>query len=636
MTESNYSVNRCSTYDISIHPLISFYDNDAPTTAITVVVIVVVIALPLIIIVVAVVVTALPLVIVVIVIALPLIIVVVVDVIALPLIVNVVVIECHDVSYDSGFDFYNFGCKSIWRECINAITEMCQIPFDLKSLLQTNTNAHNPGIYMRLMSAGLAYLREIGMKVVNDEILRIQLPTITEIIEAGQVSIYDAYVSKYWSPPEYSLELSPPDIFTWSMAKMHIRAAGEFEAIFTGPFLIPPVPIRGQFETLFGHVSLTIAVRLARTRAGAPMVQSSYCRANVGYVDLNVRNTGVITDFFINTFKAFIIAHFKPIVEDRICQMIKNMINKDMNYILATMPLQIPINENSVDVLGISFDLPSRRPLSKLGEIGGKNVTLLNIINNLRQKNLILDYRLIRDPLIAYETIEILSRGEISWNGHGGTPFYPPNIYIPPPKGVHMAEFIATDYIVNSLLFHAYKQKYMDFIIGPESSPQFKTLLLTTCENGYCIGEYLGELSRQYPDREVEIHFLTRKIIRADTKMTSNINLWLNQTRIVGNVSIENLDFKLLESRVQDVDQATFGDLGLFGAEFLEQLLTDILRVGIIIPTMKGVILKNPRLSLHDRYLKVQTYFRLDEEFASKLIQGAVKQTFKSMTSSGI
>ncbi|VDK30563.1 unnamed protein product [Gongylonema pulchrum] len=76
-----------------------------------------------------------------------------------------------------------------------------------------------------------------------------------------------------------------------------------------------------------------------------------------------------------------------------------------------------------------------------------------------------------------------------------------------------MVEFIATDYVVNSLLYHAYKQKYMDFIIGPESGPQLKSLLLTTCESGYCIGEYLGELSRQYPNREVEIHFSTRKVV---------------------------------------------------------------------------------------------------------------------------
>lgn len=73
---------------------------------------------------------------------------------------------------------------------LSQISEMCQISFDLKSLLQTNTNVHNPGIHMRLMSSGLAYLREIGMKIVNDEILRIQLPTITEAIEAGQVNKY--------------------------------------------------------------------------------------------------------------------------------------------------------------------------------------------------------------------------------------------------------------------------------------------------------------------------------------------------------------------------------------------------------------------------------------------------------------
>lgn len=77
--------------------------------------------------------------------------------------------------------------------------------------------------------------------------------------------------------------------------------------------------------------------------------------------------------------------------------------------------------------------------------------------------------------------------------------------------------------------------------------------------------------------------------------MTCSINLWLNKTTINGNVSIENLDFKLLESRVRDVDQTTFGDLGLFGAQFLEQLLNDILQVGIIMPNMRGIVLRNPK-----------------------------------------
>lgn len=41
----------------------------------------------------------------------------------------------------------------------------------------------------------------------------------------------------------------------------------------------------------------------------------------------------------------------------------------------------------------------------------------------------------------------IKSHGEISFGGLGGTPFFPPNVLIPQPQGVHMAEFFGTDYI---------------------------------------------------------------------------------------------------------------------------------------------------------------------------------------------
>ena len=77
--------------------------------------------------------------------------------------------------------------------------------------------------------------------------------------------------------------------------------------------------------------------------------------------------------------------------------------------------------------------------------------------------------------------------------------------------------------------------------------------------------------------------------------MTSNVNLWIERTHIVGNASIENLDFKLLEASIRDVDQSTFADLGLFGAEFLEKLLTEILQMGLVLPTMRGVVLRSPR-----------------------------------------
>ena len=98
-------------------------------------------------------------------------------------------------------------------------------------------------------------------------------------------------------------------------------------------------------------------------------MQTAYCKSTVGYVDLNVRNTGVLTDLFINGFKgtvvfssrysllvtlfiivnvpnfrffpAFIIGQYKPMVEARMCSMIEKMLNHDMNLLLATMPLKV-------------------------------------------------------------------------------------------------------------------------------------------------------------------------------------------------------------------------------------------------------------------------------------------------------
>uniref|UniRef100_A0A183BQ45 BPI2 domain-containing protein n=1 Tax=Globodera pallida TaxID=36090 RepID=A0A183BQ45_GLOPA len=193
------------------------------------------------------------------------------------------------------------------------------------------------------------------------------------------------------------------------------------------------------------------------------------------------------------------------------------------------------------------------------------------------------------------------------------------------------------------------------------SSPQLKDVLLTTCASGFCIGEYLGSLGQQFPGRQVEIHFSAKKapimvfvegrarfrlhgkmdlfvrpenasqrlelVLRSETTMTSNVNLWIERNQILGNATVENLDFKLVGTNVHDVEQSSFADLGLFGAEFLEKLLTEILQIGLLLPSMRGVVLRSPKLTVHDRYIRVQTYFKLDEQYAERLVQGAVRQT---------
>ncbi len=91
------------------------------------------------------------------------------------------------------------------------------------------------------------------------------------------------------------------------------------------------------------------------------------------------------------------------------------------------------MNENSLDIIGETFGIAE--PKKQHRTSGSKNFTLLNFVNHLREKNLVLDYGLIRDPFISDGSIAIWSRGEISFKGIGGTPFAPPNVNIPNPQG---------------------------------------------------------------------------------------------------------------------------------------------------------------------------------------------------------
>ncbi|CAI2317354.1 unnamed protein product [Caenorhabditis sp. 36 PRJEB53466] len=71
--------------------------------------------------------------------------------------------------------------------------------------------------------------------------------------------------------------------------------------------------------------------------------------------------------------------------------------------------------------------------------------------------------------------------GEFSPYGQGGTPFgaFPTQF---PYYGGQMAEFIVTDYTVNSLFYWLHRKQFLSFRIGPET-PKIGELLKTTCSD---------------------------------------------------------------------------------------------------------------------------------------------------------
>lgn len=72
--------------------------------------------------------------------------------------------------------------------------------------------------------------------------------------------------------------------------------------------------------------------------------------------------------------------------------------------------------------------------------------------------------------------------GEFSPNGQGGTPFGPFPTQFPGAFDNHMAEFILTDYTINTLFYHMHRKQFLSFRIGPDT-PKIGELLKTTCND---------------------------------------------------------------------------------------------------------------------------------------------------------
>lgn len=73
------------------------------------------------------------------------------------------------------------------------------------------------------------------------------------------------------------------------------------------------------------------------------------------------------------------------------------------------------INEENLDIIGQTFGIAEPTPLKKFAYPGARNLTLLNFVNQLRERNLILDFALLSEPFINQGTILMKSKGEISW-----------------------------------------------------------------------------------------------------------------------------------------------------------------------------------------------------------------------------
>ncbi|CAJ0937319.1 unnamed protein product, partial [Mesorhabditis belari] len=105
-----------------------------------------------------------------------------------------------------------------------------------------------------------------------------------------------------------------------------------------------------------------------------------------------------------------------------------------------------------------------RPPRSKLGQAGFKNMTLLNFVQNLRDRDMVLDYKFV--TLLAQFRI-VVNDGAIAMLAAGVAPrFLHQSVCTRFLVGSQcMVEFVATDYIANSLLYQRLQSKSSTYLV---------------------------------------------------------------------------------------------------------------------------------------------------------------------------
>lgn len=68
-----------------------------------------------------------------------------------------------------------------------------------------------------------------------------------------------------------------------------------------------------------------------------------------------------------------------------------------------------------------------------------------------------------------------------------------------------MIQLYVSDYVANSLLYHAYKHNVLDIGVNAEDSDNLKKVLRTTCQGSFCIGDSLTAAATQFPDHYVDV-----------------------------------------------------------------------------------------------------------------------------------
>jgi len=246
--------------------------------------------------------------------------------------------------------------------------------------------------------------------------------------------------------------------------------------------------------------------------------------------------------------------------------------------------------------------------------------------------------------------------------------FYPTDLQEPTPVPTdRMAYLIASDYVVNSMFWHAFKHGLVNFRATKQTNPEFDAVLETSCDNdvfGVCLGSIVPEVGKSFPHSDVEINFQAvqapaaycrkdgklklvapsyitayarqgndlKEMMTADVAVEGFLRVWIEDMTVKGNGTISKFNMTMRNNNLQGFNQEKLDDFAKMAKAMLQELANTELMKGIPLPTVEGGSLVRPSLHIFERTVRIDTDVTIDERVLTALAIEALKNGNSKVT----
>ncbi|KAM3725082.1 Bactericidal permeability-increasing protein [Dirofilaria immitis] len=506
-----------------------------------------------------------------------------------------------------------------------------------------------PAVKIRLTKRGVEHVKQVGVKILNEEIAQLSgfqtLHSFSEQGVTGRVQLYDVNVLRY-SPPRYtSVEFVPPSYIIFQMDRMDIALAGRFAGT------VALIPVTGSVTGDLRQMSVRLQTKFSKAVNGFIEVKVVGCSTVVHYSHFSISANGAL-----NGFVKMIEARINEVIRKKIPNVFCNSLQR--------------IIEDS------SPRLFRRLAFTNLtDQFHSINLVDNMIINKLFRrltKGLYIDNRNIANPVITSDYFETQQKGEIRYeNDYRPTPFNPPPMRTGN-NSSRMLYFYASEYLFNSLLYHAYESDRMIVEVDENNlPPQYQSIVRTSCENSQsvsrsfvsslCLGMLIPEVALRYPNLsssfvllphqipefrfsrdtgsiDLKSRILTyindngrkKQIMVSTADLQADFRLLVEDEKFAAALKINKFDIRLHRSAIKGLNGNSITQLAPLAKTFLGSQLVKALRKGIPFPLKDSIEFINPELIIRDKYVEIATDFRLGEQKLRDEVQKAFSSVFQN------